>query len=59
MKGVSVQQPVSYIQQQIQENEQQTKIQEFLERAQKDFKDFEEFYVALKTLKDSILPIFI
>ena len=55
MQGVSVQQPVSYIQQQSQENERQAKIQEFLEQAQKDFKDFDEFYKALSTLRDSIL----
>ena len=56
MQGTSVQQPpVSYIQQQIPENERQAKIQEFLEQAQKDFSDFKGFYKALSTLKDSIL----
>ena len=56
MQGTSVQQPpVSYIQQQSQENERQTNIQKIIEQAQKDFKDFERFYKALSTLKDSIL----
>ena len=55
MQGTSVQQPVSCIQQQSQQNERQAKIQEFIEQAQKDFKDFEGFYEALKTLKGSIL----
>ena len=56
MQGTSVQQPpVSYIQQQILENERQTNIQKIIEQAQKDFKDFERFYKALSTLKDSIL----
>ena len=55
MQGVSVQQPVSYIQQQSQENERQTNIQKIIEQAQKDFRDFEGFYKALSTLKDSIL----
>ena len=56
MQGVSVQQSsASYIQQQSQENERQTNIQKIIEQAQKDFKDFERFYKALSTLKDSIL----
>ena len=56
MQGVSVQQSSApYIQQQSQENERQTNIQKIIEQAQEDFKDFERFYKALSTLKDSIL----
>ena len=53
MQGI-VQQQVLHTQQD-QENERQVKIQEFIKQAQKDFKDFEGFYKALSTLKDSIL----
>ena len=56
MQSVSVRQSSApYIQQQIPENERQTNIQKIIEQAQKDFKDFERFYKALSTLKDSIL----
>ena len=56
MQGTGVQQSSApYIQQQSQENERQTNIQKIIEQAQKDFKDFERFYKALSTLKDSIL----
>lgn len=56
MQGTSVQQSSApYIQQQNPENERQANIQQIIEQAQKDFKDFERFYKALSTLKDSIL----